>query len=77
MVECYGHMPVEYGVKYCMILESQTTYIVKYSCPSCILRTLLKNHIFLINAIVFTSFEKIYFEQGSPRRILEWHSITF
>ena len=52
----YGNKAVEYGEKYCMLLESQTTFIVKYSCPSIILWTLLKNHIFLTNVIVFTSF---------------------
>ena len=76
-MECYGHKAVEYGEKYCMILESQTTFIVKYSCPSCILQTLLKNHISHTNVIVFTRFEKIYLEQGPPRPILEWHSTTF
>ena len=77
IVECCGHKAVAYGEKYCKILESQTTFIVKYSCPSCILLILLKNHIFLTNVIVYTSFEKIYLEQGSLHTILEWQSTTF
>ena len=66
IVECYGHKDVEYGVKYNLILVSQTIFIDKYSCPSCILRTLLKNHPFLTNVIVFGNFENIYLEQCSP-----------
>ena len=77
IVEFYGHKAVEYGVKYNLILVSQTIFIHKYSCPSCILRTLLKNHLFLTNVIVFGSFENIYLEQCSPRPILEWRSTTF
>ena len=73
IVECYGHKAVEYGEKDCRILESQTTFTVKYSC---ILRTSLKNHIFLPYMIVFTSFEKIYLEHDSPHPILKWHSTT-
>ena len=69
LVECYGHKAVEYGVKYNLILVSQTIFIDKYSCPSCILRTLLKNHLFLTNVIVLVSFENIYREQCSPRPI--------
>ena len=75
--ECYGHKAVEYGVKYNVILVSQTIFIDKYSCSPCILRTLLKNHIPLTNVIVFGRFENMYLEQCSPRPILEWHSTTF
>ena len=77
IVECYGHKAVEYGVKYNLILVSQTIFIEIYSCPSCILGTLLKNHLFLNNVIVSGSFENIYLEQCSPRPILEWRSTTF
>ena len=57
IVECYGHKAVEYGVKYNLVLVSQTIFIGKYSCPSCILMTLLKNHLFLTNMVVVGSFE--------------------
>ena len=60
-----------------LILVSQTIFVDKCSCPSCILRTLLKNHLFLTNVIVFGSFKNIYLEQCSPRPILEWHNTTF
>ena len=50
---------VEYGVKHNLILVSQTIFTDKYSCPSCILRTLLKNHRFLTNVIVLVAL-KIY-----------------
>ena len=68
---------VEYGVKHNLILVSPTIFTDKYSCPSCILRTLLKNHRFLTNVIVFGNFENIYLEQCSPGIILECHSPTF
>ena len=77
IVECYGNKVVEYGVKYNLILVSQTIFIDKHSCPSCVLRTLLKNHLFLTNVIVFGNFENMYLEQCSPRPILEWRSTTF
>ena len=76
-MKCYGHKAVENGAKYCLILVSQTIFIDIYSRPSCILRILLKNHLFPSNMIVFASFEKMYLEQGSPRSILEWHSTIF
>ena len=77
MVECYGHKTVEYGEKCNLMLVSQTIFIDKYSCPSCILGTLLKNHLFLTNVIVFGSFENINLEQCSPRPISEWCSTIF
>ena len=77
IVECYGHKAVEHGVKCNLILVSQTIFIDKYSCPSCILGTLLKNHIFLTNVIVFWSFINIYLEQCSPRPIIKWRSTIF
>ena len=76
-MESYGHKAVEYGVKHNLILVSQTIFIDKYFCPSCILRTLLKNHLFLTNMIIFGSFENIYFKQCSPRPILECRSTIF
>ena len=69
IVESYGHKAVEYRVTYNLLLVSQTIFIDKYSCPSCILRTLLTNHLILTNLIVFRSFENIYIEQCSPRPI--------
>ena len=77
IMECYGHKAVEYGVKYNLILVSQSIFIDKYSCPSCILRTLLESHLFLTNVIVLGSFKNIYLEQCSLRPILEWRSTTF
>ena len=77
IVECYGHKAVVHGVKRNLILVSQTIFIDKYSCPSCILRTLLKNHIFLTNVIVFWGLKNIYLEQCSPRPIIEWRSTIF
>ena len=68
---------VEYGIKYNLILVPQAICIDKYSCPSCILRTLLKNHLILTNVMVFCSLENIYLEQCSPCIILECHSTTF
>ena len=38
-VESYVHM-VEYGDIYCLILVSQANFIDKYSCQSCILKTI-------------------------------------
>ena len=57
IVECYGHKALEYGIEYNLILVSQTIFIDKYFCSSCIPMTLLKNHVFLTNVIVFSSFE--------------------
>ena len=73
MLWSYGHKAVEYGVKYNLILVSQTIFIDKYSCPSC----MLKNHLFLTKVIVFGSFKNIYIEQCSLRPILEWRNTTF
>ena len=55
--EYYGHKAVEYGVKYNLILVSNTIFIGKYSCSPFILRTWLKKHILLTNVIVFSRYE--------------------
>ena len=58
IVEWYGHKALEYGVKYNLTLVSPTIFIDKYSCLSFILRTLLKNHLFLINVIFLVVLKK-------------------
>ena len=72
-MESYGHMAVGYGDKYCF--DFGVTNKFYWQIFLSILYS--EDQLFLTNVIVCVSFEKIYFEQISPRPVLEWHSTIF